>query len=486
MPGPLQRAPKRTTREAIDLPTAGVIPDKKHKDDDAPEEVIIEDSRFNPFEELPLDVSVEEHKVATFYPTAATDDVVDFNLPATDDWTRWDNMVLVAEWQLIGTDNTAIPHDKAFHLVNGFASTYFKTVEAKFNKNTITSNQPDRHYLSYMTYLLWEAEKDKDKNLLQEGYHQDTPFELNATDGDNVGAAWRKGLFEPHGAPQPHDGLTIPDGDISGRPTIRIPMSTFCDPMNNPKFCCPGVEISFRLSTNDHSKYIVEPAAANPHTRLKMINPRIEVDYYRPVEKVNTNLTTRMWNGGIARYPFTSRVLRAIEIPRNQEVVNLFNVFQNQTPNFMVFGLVPTAAREGSYPLNPYNFETHGLREIVIQRGIHDVRERQVFAADSDYAEAVDQLYAALGKQKGHDDCYINRSNFNGGFALFAYSLDKDGEFKTNVRTTDINTGYTPVNIHLKFHNAPATPLTCVVAGFCENKLKFDAGKNPMFEQAWY
>ena len=108
-----------------------------------------------------------------------------------------------------------------------------------------------------------------------------------------------------------------------------------------------------------------------------------------------------------------------------------------------------------------------------------------MFPAGSDYAEVVGQLYAALGKGKGHDDCYINRSNFNGGFALFAYSLDKDGDFKTNLRTTDINTGYTPVNIHLKFHRAPTTALCCVVAGFAENVLKFDGGKKPIFEKSW-
>ena len=69
-----------------------------------------------------------------------TQEMVDDRVYQREEDLRMDNMDLVADWELQGVDGTAIPHNKEFQLVNGFVPLYFRTVEIKFNKNTITAN----------------------------------------------------------------------------------------------------------------------------------------------------------------------------------------------------------------------------------------------------------------------------------------------------------------------------------------------------------
>ena len=106
------------------------------------------------------------------------------------------------------------------------------------------------------------------------------------------------------------------------------------------------------------------------------------------------------------------------------------NVYNGLEPKTFVFGMVDSAAFNGAYRKNPYNFRTYttSFLGVTVNGKAVPFRPLQVSyaAANLRYIEAYLTMFSGTGKlfyNAGND---ISRNDFRNGYALYAADLTPD------------------------------------------------------------
>ena len=146
-------------------------------------------------------------------------------------------------------------------------------------------------------------------------------------------------------------------------------------------------------------------------------------------------------------------------------------LFSGQIPTRIVIGLVRNDAFNGSTTRNPFNFQNFRLKEISVysdEQQQHGIKPLTIDFDHSLYVRGFNTLFSGTGKVFRDEGNALDRKNFSGGYALYAFDLTSDlGEDDHSSLAKQGS-----VRLVLKFAQALADPVTVIAYAEFQNVIE--------------
>lgn len=168
-------------------------------------------------------------------------------------------------------------------------------------------------------------------------------------------------------------------------------------------------------------------------------------------------------------------------MPQNYRDVNHEKLFSGQLPTRIVIGLVDNRAFNGDRERNPFNSQHFNLSEIAVYldgQQQHAVRPIEPNFGSGEYIRAFNTMFAGTGKMGADEGLFIDREDYAGGYALYAFDLTADlGEEEHFSLVKQGN-----VRLSLKFGEALAATVTVLAYAEFQNIIEIDRDRNVVFD----
>ena len=152
-------------------------------------------------------------------------------------------------------------------------------------------------------------------------------------------------------------------------------------------------------------------------------------------------------------------------------------------PKTFVFGMVDSAAFNGDYKKNPYNFKTFTTSFLAITVNGEEVPFKPLqlsyAAANPRYIEAYLAMFSGTGKLFYDSGINISRTDFANGYGLYVADLTPD-MCGSSDHFNAVQRGNLAVDI--KFTTAPTAAVCLVCYGEFENTIPIDSERNVIYD----
>ena len=186
---------------------------------------------------------------------------------------------------------------------------------------------------------------------------------------------------------------------------------------------------------------------------------------------------------GPAIYPVRRVECKTFIIPTKNPSLRKDNLYNGLVPKTFVFGMVDSAAFNGDYEKNPFNFKTLTASFIGITVNGEEVPFKPLQLSYTDatirYMEAYLSMFSDTRKLFYDTGNGISRDDFKDGYALYAADLTPDMcESSNNFNV--VQRGNLALN--LKFTNAPTAAVSLVCYAEFENTIHIDSERNVIYD----
>ena len=116
-------------------------------------------------------------------------------------------------------------------------------------------------------------------------------------------------------------------------------------------------------------------------------------------------------------------------IPRSNPSLQKDNLFSGLVPKSVVFGLVESAAFNGAFKRNPFNFQNFNVRSLSIAVNGEALPFKPIqlsFGANPRLIEAFYTQFSGTGKMYFNTGNGISREEFANGYGVYAFDLTPD------------------------------------------------------------
>lgn len=441
------------------------------------------DPRFNVFESLPLSADIQRRATSVFPPVTNTGSTFVIEMPPSNAYSDVNNARLVTQVKVLArAGNVAgIADDAAWGIINDIGNSLWKTIKVDMNGQTITNTSEAGAIAQYMCSLVFEDTSSIEIRK-QNGFYLDTPYQIDTVaDDSNKGNYSRRALFQNPADAWPRTGATDGARAFTGVATIITPLADRVDFCNNPAFLIPGVKLTLTLNKENDAKLMMGDNASTWVIQIQTV--RLEIEHFEAVPSKMQDITNVLFsNNKATTYNMISKVPRQYIVQAGRKEWEMWNVIENNVPDFLLLGMTTTTSQQGQRDQSPYNFQTFNLSSAYLKKGTEEILPRVYFNHQGDYAEGVEMLHKALGVKASSNNKIINREKFRGGYAIFVWNLNPDGKYQPWKEVSGNNTGAQGVYIHLQFAQNLGANTTITIVGLFENKLMIDGGRNVVLE----
>lgn len=405
----------------------------------APTQTSVEEGQF-----------VEHHPLATLSPYAP----IEFSISgATADYIDLSNTFLHLQVKITNPDGTDLAQDAHVGPVNYWMNSLFSQVDMTLNGTLVTSSENTYPYRAYIESTLDYGVGAKQSHLSSSLYYKDTSAQMEATHGRaNVGFGKRSAHTS--------ESKVV---DMMGRLHI--------DFFHQRKYLINGVDVKIRLIPSKAPFHLMSEVVgartlithASLYVRKAKINPSIALAHAKTLEKTT------------CKYILKRVVCKTFSIPTGNFSIVQDNLFLSQTPTRIIVGLVDSAAFNGDYLRNPFNFKHMSLnflgvyidgRQVPAKPLTPDFPNRQFIRS---YFNSV----VGLGLADKNEDNFITREDFADGYALYCFDLSPsliDGDAFELLKTSSLR-------LELKFAQALTAPATVIVYGELDSVVEIDKSR---------
>jgi len=335
-------------------------------------------------------------------------------------------------------------------------------VDISLNDTLVTSSNNTYAYRSYLETLLSYGPAAKLSQLTSELYYKDTAGHMNNTNPHddnqlNVGLKTRatfsqRGIFDMIGGI--HNDLFFQDKYLLNDINIKIRLVR-----NKDAFCLmSAVDATYKVKIVDCKLFV----------RKVRLSPSVFVAHSKALERGN------------AKYPIRRTVCKTFTIPAGNLDASQESLFTGQLPTRLVIGCLDNRAFNGTYNRNPFNFEHMNLTQLKIYL---DGQQQSVKPIEPDftnnlYLSAFSSLFSGTGKLHKDEGNFIDRAEFAGGYALYAFDLTPDlaegGHFNLLKQGN--------IRVDMKFSIALPSTINVIAYAEFENIIEIDRHRNVIFD----
>ena len=161
-----------------------------------------------------------------------------------------------------------------------------------------------------------------------------------------------------------------------------------------------------------------------------------------------------------AQYFLDRSDVKTFAIPQGQLVLTVEDVFQGSCPEQLVVGLVSSAAFNGSYATNPFNFHHYkcNFAAFYLDGQTVPARPLQPDYQTGNYVDAYMTLFTGTGMYQSGKSINLSRGDYENGHTLYIFDMTQEHDQYFHPRLKKGNT-----RLELKFAEGLSESVTAIL-----------------------
>ena len=431
-------------------------------------------SELDLFSVPPTQVSLEKGHWVDHLPVSSVSNggPITFLCPGTEDYVDLAKTILVVRAKVTKANGDDLDQGEKVGIVNNFLHSLFKQVDVFLKGKQVTQATGTYAYRAYLETLLNYGPAAKRSQLTAAMFYKDTSTKMDTSDPTLAGDHADVNL-----------GLKKRYEFSKGSGIIEMAGPIFCDVFMSERLLLSYVDLKILMNRNV-DEFCLMASEADADYRVKL------TEVYLKIRKVKVNPSISIAHElalkkGPAIYPVRRVECKSFIIPAGNPSLRKDNLYNGLVPKTIIFGMVDSAAFNGAYKKNPFNFQNFTTSFLAISVNGEEVPFKPLqlsyTAATRRYIEAFLTLFSGTGKMfydVGND---ISRDEFVNGFNLYSADLSPD-MCGSSAHFNVVQRGNLAVDI--KFSTAPAVAVSLVCYGEFENTIHIDSERNVIYDYA--
>lgn len=345
--------------------------------------------------------------------------------------------------------------------VNNFLHSIFAQVDIYLNQKCITPPSNNYNYRAYIENMLNYGSDAKASHLTSVIWEKDTAGKMDNL--DIVGTSYNAGYIRRR-------------NQTKKEKTVEMYGNLHCDIFNQDKFMINGVDMSVKLikAKNEFvlmgmNKAHLEIIDANLFVRKVKINPSILIAHAKALG-VST-----------AKYPITRVEIKTVTISRDIQSKTIDNLYLGQLPKRCIIGFVDSVALNGSFALNPYNFQhfNHNFLALYVDSVQIPSKPLTPDFEKGLFTRSYHTLFSGSGVHFGDIGNNISLDEYPQGYCLAAFDLTPDLSCHDN-HWNIIKSG--SLRVEIRFSKPIEKTITAVIFSEFDNIIEIDRNRNVIID----
>ena len=365
----------------------------------------------------PTQVSLEKGLWIDHQPVSSVSDggPITFLCPGTEDYVDLSKTILVVRAKVTKANGNDLDADEHVGIVNNFLHSLFKQVDVFLKEKQVTQATGTYAYRAYLETLLNYGPAAKESQLTAAMFYKDTAGKMDVTDPTLAAANANMRLKKRYAFNQ-QSGVLEMAGPL------------FCDVFKSERLLLSFVDLKVILNRNVNAFCIMSDIDGAAH-KVKLTEAYLKVRKVKVSPSVSITHELALKKGP-AIYPVRRVECKTFIIPTGNPSLRKDNLYNGLVPKTFVFGMVDSAAFNGDYTKNPFNFKTLTASFIGITVNGEEVLFKPLQLSYTDatirYIEANLTMFSGTGKLFYDTRNGISRDDFKNGYALYAADLTPD------------------------------------------------------------
>ena len=469
-------------------------------------------SEIDLFSVPPTQQSLERGRWIGYAPLSSvenTDSPINFLVTGTDEYIDLSKTILTVTGKIVKDNESVLDGANQANVapVNNFLHSLFKQVDVYLNGKQVTPAMGTYPYRAYIETLLNYDVSAKESQFSSALYYKDTATQMDESGSlpSSKEITYVEADTGPGGTQAKKVSIPVPGTGNQG----FAKRSQFIQ--NSKQFVLSGpifadIFMTDRLLLNMMDLRVVLNRSSNTFCLMDLssgtaVKPKVQLSHVElKIRKVKLDQAV---SDGIERtlkqtpalYPIRRVECKILTVPQNLPTTRQDNIFSGLIPKTFVVGFVTADAAGGVYGKNPYNFAHFGVTSLSLTANGEEIPFKQLTlkypkkangeidttAGEDDaldFDEAYNTLFSGTGKIYSNAGLDIDRDDYPGGFALYAFDLTPD-MCKSSQYFNTVQHGSLSLALTFK---SQSEPLALVCYGDFENVIRIDAERNAIYD----
>ena len=477
-------------------------------------------SEIDLFSLPPTQQSLERGRWIDYAPLSRVenpDSAITYLIAGTDEYIDLSKTILTVTGKITAEGGATLTggNQTSVAPVNNFLHSLFKQVDVYLNGKQVTPAMGTYAYRAYIETLLNYDVSAKKSQFTSALYYKDTATKMDeagSLPGDPEDISFIKSSFPGQAAPRDSDKETVkitPAGSgnqgfakrskfIRNGKQFVLSGPIFADIFMNDRLLLNMVDLKVVLNRSNPKFCLMDlSGSGNPQVKseVKLTDVILKIRKVKVDQAVSDGIE-RMLKQTPALYPVRRVECKILTVPENLPTTRQDNIFSGIIPKTFVVGFVAVDAASGVYTKNPYNFAHFGVTSLSLTANGEEIPFKQLTLkypkdpdgkidttagedAELDFDEAYNTLFSGTGKIYSNAGLDIDRDDYPGGFALYAFDLTPD-MCKSSLYFNTVQRG--SLSLALTFSKATDHPLAMVCYGDFENVIRIDSERNAIYD----
>ena len=476
-------------------------------------------SEIDLFSVPPTQQSLERGRWIDYAPLSSvenTDSPIDFMVTGTDEYIDLSKTILTVTGKIVKDGDSVLDANQTdVAPVNNFLHSLFKQVDVYLNGKQVTPAMGTYPYRAYIETLLNYDVSAKESQFSSALYYKDTATKMDEAGrlpssktityvesdthaGTNAAVSKKVSIPVPGTGNQ---GFAKRSKFIQNSKQFVLSGPIFADIFMTDRLLLNMMDLRVVLNRSSPGFCLMDKTGEGTNAKPYLVKPKVQLSHVElKIRKVKLDQAVsdgieRMLKQTPALYPIRRVECKILTVPGGLPTTRQDNIFSGIIPKTFVVGFVTAAAAGGVYHKNPYNFAHFGVTSLSLTANGEEIPFKQLTLKypkdpdgtidttageddDLDFDEAYNTLFSGTGKIYSNAGLDIDRDDYPGGFALYAFDLTPD-MCKSSQYFNTVQRG--SLSLALTFKSR-SDPLALVCYGDFENVIRIDAERNAIYD----
>lgn len=395
-------------------------------------------------------------------PPSKNSDIIEFDLISSDDSYIDPSYIYYC---IRGKINAANGSDNLETVliapINNFGHSLFESVLIELNGKVVQSASVNYSYRTYFETLLNYGEDAKKSALQSQLFYKDDADKFDKTTLDS-----------------PNNGFLSRYNITKASKKFEVMAHLHADIFNQTKLILNKVNMKFKFKISRPEFYLIGDATSKSFFEIESFKLYIRKVQLNP--DVITGHIAAFRAGGKAIYPIKRVELLKNTIASGVTSADISNLTNGKLPVRCIFAMADNNTMTGVYNKNPFNFKHNNIKTFCLNVNGNEVPHKAltIDASNGEYIRAYHSLFSGIDKPVFVTGNNIERTDWTGGYAIFAFDLTPDlcsGDYQ-NIS----NTG--TVSVNLTFKESLAAPINLISYLEFEDQIEITEERKVIFE----
>ena len=470
-------------------------------------------SEIDLFSVPPTQQSLERGRWIDYAPLSSvenTDSPINFLVTGTDEYIDLSKTILTVTGKIVKDNESVLDGANQTNVapVNNFLHSLFKQVDVYLNGKQVTLAMGTYAYRAYIETLLNYDVSAKESQFSSALYYKDT-----ATQMDEAGSlpssqtinyknvSGQNASLKNYMPGTGNQGFAKRSKFIQNSKQFVLSGPIFADIFMTDRLLLNMMDLRVVLNRSAPGFCLMDTTGEGTNAKPYLVKPKVQLSHVElKIRKVKLDQAVsdgieRMLKQTPALYPIRRVECKILTVPANLPTTRQDNIFSGLIPKTFVVGFVTASAAGGVYHKNPYNFAHFGVTSLSLTANGEEIPFKQLTLKypkkpngeidttageddDLDFDEAYNTLFSGTGKIYTNAGLDIDRDDYPGGYALYAFDLSPD-MCKSSQYFNTVQRGSLSLALTFKAHK---DPLALVCYGDFENVIRVDAERNAIYD----